>query len=155
MRILTGKKGDCCQACRYGVQDTHMPGHAPHAHAKRGDTVSTAQPPYPQDDPQRHHPGHGHNRGRPPHDDPDATVVGFRADDPYGQQPPYGQQQPQYGQPGQQGYGQQGYGQQQYGHPDPGQQGYGQQGPSQPDYGQQPPYGQPEYGQQYGQQPPS
>ncbi|MEV4835530.1 RDD family protein [Nonomuraea sp. NPDC049486] len=139
--------------------------------------MSTGQPPYPQDESSENHPGYGHNPGHPHGEDPDATVVGYRADDPYGQgqygqQPPYGQQQ-QYGQPGQQGYGQQGasqpgYGQPQYGQqPDYGQQGYGQQpqygqqAPSQPDYGQ-PQYGQqapsqPDYGQQpqYGQQAPS
>ena len=136
--------------------------------------MSTGQPPYPQDDsgdnsPQGH-PEYGYNPGRQQGEpDPDVTVVGYRADDPYGQQPHSGQQPgQQYGQQPQ--YGQQGYGQQPQSGQQPGQQygqqpGYGQQAASQPDYGQgygqQPQYGQqpgsqPDYGQQqYGQQPAS
>jgi uncharacterized RDD family membrane protein YckC len=138
--------------------------------------VSTGQPPYPQDEPERNpgHPEYGQqNTGRGGSEpDPDVTVVGYRSDTGpgqsqpgYGQQGGYGQQQgygqqeygQQYGQqggygqqaPGRQGYGQQGYDQQQgYGQQAQGQQGYGQQG----GYGQQAP-GQQGYGQQgYGQQ---
>ncbi|NUW43723.1 RDD family protein [Nonomuraea rhodomycinica] len=138
--------------------------------------MSTGQPPYPQDESGENAAGtpqYGQPTPNRPHGeaDPDATVVGYRAED-YGQQgygqPQYGQQ-PGYGQQGQSqpGYGQpqQGYGQPQYGQ----QPGYGQQGQSQPGYGQQPPsgqqYGQQQYGQPsgqqygqnaaYGQQPPS
>ncbi|MGV9596188.1 RDD family protein [Streptosporangium sandarakinum] len=143
--------------------------------------MTTGQPPYPQDDPDRDrtpsgHSGYGsHDMGRGPDElDPDATIVGYRTDNtgPGQGQPGYGQPGA-YGQGGQPGYGQQpSYDQQQaYGQqsPQPGygqqpsydqQQAYGQQG-AQPGYGQQPSYGQqgsqPGYGQGgqpgYGQQP--
>ncbi|MFI0420160.1 RDD family protein [Spongiactinospora sp. 9N601] len=142
--------------------------------------MSTGQPPYPQDDPERNHaarssgnPDYGHyQQGQGGPSDPDATMVsGYRADpgsnpqqpqygqqygqdygQQYGQQPGYGQQQ-QYGQQGyeQQQYGQQqGYPQQQQGYG--GQQQYEQQqyAQQQPDYGQQQGYGRQQEG--YGQQ---
>ncbi|WP_146607211.1 RDD family protein [Spongiactinospora gelatinilytica] len=136
--------------------------------------MSTGQPPYPQDDPERNNaarssgnPDYGHyQQGQGGPSDPDATMVsGYRADPGSNpQQPQYGQQYGQdYGQQpgyGQQQYGQQGYEQQQqYGQQQgyPQQQGYGgqqqyeqqQYAQQQPDYGQQQGYGQQ---QQYGRQ---
>ncbi|MFI7042982.1 RDD family protein [Streptosporangium sandarakinum] len=119
--------------------------------------MTTGQPPYPQDDPDRDrtpsgHSGYGsHDMGRGPDEhDPDATIVGYRTDNTGP-----GQGQPGYGQPGAYGQGgQPGYGGQQ---PSYDQGAYGQQS-SQPGYGQQPSYDQQQaYGQQgapgYGQQP--
>ncbi|SDH79329.1 Uncharacterized membrane protein YckC, RDD family [Sinosporangium album] len=131
--------------------------------------MSTGQPPYPQDDQNRDGFSAGwseygkQDAGRSPADsDPDATIVGYRADTGSGPAP----QQAQQGYTGQ-SYAGQGYGDQAPAVPPYGQQqGYGQGDaspygqPAQPPYGQQQgygqqsdPYGQQGYGQQgYGQQ---